>query len=208
MLTVYMIVLLIVAITAWGIYAMISERTTRAASDFQEAARSLHGTFSDKSSLGKGKNLLLTCTHKGRKFSFSVVTRHGPNGDGADFGVTVPITNSSRKFLVARKTFVTSLDKLSSTCKFSKAIEADLRSRTAYVVGENQEDFAKQLRGDRRLGDAVYYLTIESGLDGFGVSNGVLKLYSSFKARNSRPDRLRMLLQELSVIADALDKPL
>ncbi|MDD4872370.1 MAG: hypothetical protein PHR77_17600 [Kiritimatiellae bacterium] len=183
----------------------IRERTTRAAADFREATQLLHGILSDESTFGLGKNLLLKCKHKERDFSFSIKSSHSVNGSSADFGVTVSLTNCQMQFLVAPKTFVFMLDKLSKTCLFSRAIEVDLRSRTAYVVGEDQDNFVRLVRSDRRLAEAVRYLVFESGLEGFGVGKGTLRSTKSFKAVLARPDRLRMLLQELTIIADVLD---
>lgn len=205
MFVIYIIIVLTLLLCTWAIYAAISERTTGAASDLAEAADIFHGTFSNNSSLVSGKNMLFKCTHKEREFSISVISRHSPSGNGADFDITVHIKNTQIQVLIVPRTFTVMLDKLSSNCRFSKAAEMDLRGRTAYVVGKNQDDFIHQIRGNPRLAEAVRYLTFESGLDGFGLKNGTLRSIRSFKARFTQQENLRAMFQEFSIIADALD---
>jgi len=204
LLTVYIILLLVITLGVWAFSSAIKERTTGSASDLAEAAELFHGTFSDNSSIISGKNLRLKCTFKEREFSISVISRHSHIGDGADFDVTVHIKNIQMQILVAPRTLTSMMDKLSSNCFFSKAAELDLRGRTAYVVGKNQNDFISQIRGNPRLADAVRHLTFESGMDGFGLKNGILRSTRSFKARFTKRENLRAMFQELSIVADAL----
>ena len=206
MLAVYLILLLIIILSTWTIYAAFSERASGAAADLMEASQMFKGTFTDNSSILRGKNIHMNCIYREKEFSFSVASDHSPNGKTVDLDITVRTKNDQIQFLIAPRTFISMLDKLSSNCHFSKAAEIDLRGKTAYVVGENKENFIQMIQQDRRLAEAVRFLTFESGMDGFGIKNGILRIAKSYKARFTTQQNIRALIHELSIIVDALEK--
>lgn len=206
MLAVYSILLLIIVLITWALYTAFSERTLNAAADLKEASMTFNGTFSDNSSLARGKDIHMKCSNREKDFSFAVTSGKAPNGRSVDFSITVDSKNNHINVLIARRTFIFMLDKLSSNCLFSKAAELDLRGMTAYVIGESKDTFIQIIRKDRRLAEAVRYLTFESGMEGFGIKNGIIHTTHSYKARLTTQQNIRALIQELSIIVETLEK--